>query len=353
VIKYIGSKRRLVPVLSRVCEAAGAGTALDLFTGTTRVAQAFKQAGAHVTAVDTARYSEMFARAYIATDATTLVHRALADAVAELNALPGEPGYFTDTFCVRSRFFQPENGARVDAVRAAIERDHAGTALYPILLTSLVEAADRVDSTAGVQMAYVKQWAPRSFSPLTLRVPDLLPGAGRALRGDAVDLASALDPCDLAYLDPPYNQHRYFTNYHVWETLIAGDEPDHYGVACKRVDARDDATKSEFNARRRMPDALRRVIADVRARIVVVSYNDESWVTAEELRDMCAVHGHVELLSFDSRRYVGAQIGIHNPKGERVGTVSHVRNHEYLAIAGDRREVARIVDATQEVEAHA
>jgi adenine-specific DNA-methyltransferase len=342
-----------VPVLSRLCEAAGAQTALDLFTGTTRVAQAFKQAGARVTAVDTARYSEMFSRAYIATDATAVDHQALADAVAELNALPGDAGYFTDTFCVRSRFFQPENGARVDAVRAAIERDHVGTALYPVLLTSLVEAADRVDSTAGVQMAYVKQWAPRSFSPLTLRVPDLLPGTGRAIRGDAIDLASTLDPCDLAYLDPPYNQHRYFTNYHVWETLIAGDEPDHYGVACKRVDAREDATKSEFNARRRMPDALRRVIADVRARIVVVSYNDESWVTAEELRDMCAVHGHVELLSFDSRRYVGAQIGIHNPKGERVGTVSHVRNQEYLAIAGDRREVTRIVDATQEVEAHA
>ncbi|MDQ1430342.1 MAG: adenine-specific DNA-methyltransferase [Actinomycetota bacterium] len=353
MIKYLGSKRRLVPVLSRLCEAAGARTALDLFTGTTRVAQAFKQTGAHVTAVDTARYSEMFSRAYVATDAHAVDHRALADAIAELNALPGEPGYFTDTFCVRSRFFQPENGARVDAVRAAIEREHAGTPWYPILLTSLVEAADRVDSTAGVQMAYVKQWAPRSFSPLTLRVPDLLPGPGRAIRGDALDLAATLDPCDLAYLDPPYNQHRYFTNYHVWETLIAGDEPDHYGVACKRVDARDDATKSEFNARRRMPDALRRVIADVQARVVVVSYNDESWVTAEELRDMCAVHGHVELLSFDSRRYVGAQIGIHNPQGERVGTVSHVRNREYLAVAGDRREVVRLVDATQEVAAHA
>ena len=353
MIKYLGSKRRLVPVLSRLCEASGAQSALDLFTGTTRVAQAFKQAGALVTAVDTARYSEMFARAYIATDAGEIDQRALTDAVEQLNALPGEPGYFTDTFCVRSRFFQRENGARVDAIRAAIERDHAGTALYPILLTSLIEAADRVDSTTGVQMAYVKQWAPRSFSPLTLRVPELLPGAGRAVRGDALELTPALDPCDLAYLDPPYNQHRYFTNYHVWETLVAGDEPEHYGVACKRVDARDDTTKSEFNARRRMPDALRRVIADVRARVVVVSYNDESWVTAEELRDMCAVHGHVELLSFDSRRYVGAQIGIHNPKGERVGTVSHVRNHEYLAIAGDRREVARLVDATEEVAVRA
>ena len=59
------------------------------------------------------------------------------------------------------------------------------------------------------------------------------------------------------------------------------------------------------------------------------------------------------MLSFDSRRYVGAQIGIHNPKGERVGTVSHVRNLEHVVIAGDRAEVARLVDATEEVTVRA
>ena len=98
-----------------------------------------------------------------------------------------------------------------------------------------------MDSTTGVQMAYVKQWAPRSFNPLELRVPELLAGGGRAIRGDAVELVRgrALGHFDLAYLDPPYNQHRYFTNYHVWETLVAWDAPEAYGVARKRVDARD------------------------------------------------------------------------------------------------------------------
>jgi adenine-specific DNA-methyltransferase len=349
VIKYIGSKRRLVPVLAGLCEAAAARTALDLFTGTTRVAQAFKQTGAHVTALDTARYSEVFAQCYIATDGDRVDREELTDAIAMLNALPGDPGYFTETFCVRSRFFQPANGARIDAIRAAIERDHAHTARYPILLTSLIEAADRVDSTTGVQMAYVKQWAPRSYAPLELRTPILLAGEGCARRGDAVQLAASLGDFDLAYLDPPYNQHRYFTNYHVWETLVAGDEPEHYGVACKRVDARDPTTKSEFNARRQMPDALARVVRDVRARVLVLSYNDESWIELEELRELCAVRGHVEVLAFDSRRYVGAQIGIHNPQGKRVGTVSHVRNQEYLVVAGDEREVRRLVTSAREV----
>ncbi len=349
MIKYLGSKRRLLPVLTRLCETADARTAVDLFTGTTRVAQAFKASGARVTAVDTARYSEVFARTYVTTDVREVDLDDLAATIDDLNARPGVPGYFTETFCERSRFFQPQNGARVDAIRDAIEREHAGTPYHPILLTSLIEAADRVDSTTGVQMAYVKEWAPRSYQPLTLRVPELLPGEGVAVLGDALDVAAGLPESDLAYLDPPYNQHRYFTNYHVWETLVAWDAPEHYGVACKRVDARDDATKSVFNRRRLMPDALRDVIASVRARVVVVSYNDESWVSADELRDMCAVHGHVEMLSFDSRRYVGAQIGIHNPQGERVGEVSHVRNREYVVVAGARAEVRRLVDATQEV----
>src|SRR5262249_31577981 len=155
MIKYLGSKRRLVPVLARMCEAAGARTALDLFTGTTRVAQAFKQLGAHVTAVDTARYSEMFARCYIETDAAAVDKDDLRAAIAHLASLPGEAGYFTETFCRKSRFFQPFNGERIDAIRDAIARDYEHSTLYPILLTSLIEAADRVDSTTGVQMAYV------------------------------------------------------------------------------------------------------------------------------------------------------------------------------------------------------
>ena len=334
MIKYLGSKRRLVPALTELFERSGATTALDLFTGTTRVAQAFKDAGGTVTAVDTARYSEVFGRTWIETDADTFDHAGLAEAIAELNALPGVPGYVTDTFCVQSRFFQPHNGERIDSIREAIARDHAGTALEPVLLTSLLLAADKVDSTAGLQMAYIKQWAPRSYKPLALLAPALLPGTGTFVRGDAVDVAGGLGRFDLAYLDPPYNQHRYFTNYHVWETIVAWDHPEHYGVACKRIDARDDDTKSVFNRKREMPEALRRTIAAVDAEVVVVSYNDESWVELDELRQMCSVHGEVVALAFDSKRYIGSQIGIHDPSGNKVGEVSHTRNLEYVVLAG-------------------
>ncbi len=343
MIKYLGSKRRLVPVLERVAATSGAATALDLFTGTTRVAQAFKRQGLVVTAVDQAAYAEVFASCYIALDAAAVDLAALAEALEHLAALPGEPGYVTETFCRQARFFQPFNGERIDAIRDEIERHWAGTPLHPVLLTSLIEAADRVDSTTGVQMAYVKQWSTRSYKPLELRQPELLAGIGQAERGDALSLAGPLGDVDLAYLDPPYNQHRYFTNYHVWETLVTWDAPEHYGVACKRVDARDPATKSVFDSKRTMPDALRTVIADLRCGLLLLSYNDESWLDLSTLEAMCAHHHEVVTLSFESDRYVGARIGIHNPAGEKVGTVSHLRNHEYLVIAGSPSDVRRAV----------
>jgi adenine-specific DNA-methyltransferase len=347
MIKYLGSKRRLVPVLGRLLEAAGARTALDLFTGTTRVAQEFKRRGAHVTAVDTARYAEVFARCYVETPAEQIDQAELRAAVDRLNQLPGRPGYVTDVLCEQARFFQPENGARIDAMRASIADGFAGTPLEPLLLTSLIEAADRVDSTTGVQMAYVKQWAARSFNPLELRVPVLLEGRGRAVRGCAAATAGQLGAFDIAYLDPPYNQHRYEANYHIWETLVAWDAPAHYGVACKRVDLREPATKSVFNRKSAMPAALRQVVDTVDAGVVILSYNDESWLGLDELHDMCGGRGHVEVLAFSSDRYVGARIGIHNPKGEKVGQVGRLKNTEYLVLAGPRGVVRRMATAAQ------
>ena len=167
--------------------------------------------------------------------------------------------------------------------------------------------------------------------------PTCWPGPGRAVRGDAcalVGLARPRPDVDLAYLDPPYNQHRYDSNYHVWETLVAWDAPDHYGVACKRAELRDPATRSAFNGRRTMPAALAEVVARVAAEVVVLSYNNESWLTFDELHELCAARGHVEVLAFDSARYVGARIGIHDPAGAQGGHGGHTRNTEYVVVCG-------------------
>lgn len=336
MIKYLGSKRALLPwILATVEEVLQGerGHVLDLFSGTARVGHALKAAGYRVTANDWNQYAATLATCYVAAD---LERAAEAQAVLdELNQLPGKPGYFTSTFCEQSRFFQPKNGARIDAVREHIDelKLSEDPELHAIVLTSLMQAADRVDSTTGVQMAYLKEWAPRSFRDLELRLPELVarPAVGKcsAMHGDAAATASAVS-ADLAYLDPPYNQHKYLGNYHIWETLVRNDAPEHFGKACKRVEVRE--RRSHFNSKPGIAPAMRQLVDALDVRWILVSFSDEGFLSREELVDILSERGRVSVRETAHERYIGARIGIHNPAGQKVGTVSHTRNCEYLFV---------------------
>lgn len=337
MIKYIGSKRTLIPViLDAVRRVSDARSVIDLFSGTSRVGHALKSAGYRVCSNDHNAYAATLARCYVQSDAEDVLHDA-TNLVHEFNGLKGQPGYFTETFCVKSRFFQPKNGARIDAIREAIAAKNLNSELEAVLLVSLMEAADRVDSTTGLQMAYLKTWAPRAHNDLVLRVPEVLPrathGKGQATCLDALDAAKVLQ-ADVAYIDPPYNQHSYLGNYHAWESLVRWDKPEVYGVACKRIDVRQ--RQSVFNSRPQFAAALQTLLAAVRAPVLIISFSNEGYLAREEMELMLASlwdgQGKVTTIENDFKRYVGAQIGIYNPQGEKVGKVSHLRNKEYLYV---------------------
>jgi len=344
LIKYLGSKRVLVPLILDVIRgSAGVRSVLDLFSGTSRVGHALKAAGYRVIANDHNAYAATLARCYVQADAEDVLDDA-ARLIREFNALKGSPGYFTETFCIKSRFFQPKNGERIDAIREAIADKGLEPELEAVVLVSLMEAADRVDSTTGLQMAYLKKWSPRSYNELDLRLPRILPravnGKGLAADLDAFEAATRFR-ADLTYVDPPYNQHSYLGNYHIWESLVRWDKPEVYGVACKRVDVRE--RKSVFNSRRGSADAMRKLLSVIRSPTLVISFNNEGFLSREEmeamLQELYEGKGIVRTIERDFKRYVGAQIGIHDLQGKKVGSVSHLRNKEYLYIVA-REDVA-------------
>jgi adenine-specific DNA-methyltransferase len=345
MIKYIGSKRILVPHIVRAVSAfPESGRVLDLFSGTSRVARGLKETGRYVIANDHLAYASTLARCYVQADADRWLGEARR-LISELSQTAPQPGYFTKAFCEDARYFQPKNGARVDAIREEIARRDLPAELEAIALVSLMEAADRVDSTTGVQMAYLKQWATRAHNELELRVPALLPGPGEALHLDAAEAASRVE-ADIAYIDPPYNQHSYMGNYHVWESLVRWDKPETYGIANKRVQCKE--YKSDFNSKRRIRQGLRSLFEAVSCKHMLVSFNNEGHVDREEMTALLSERGHVGVVAVDFKRYVGAQIGIHNPSGEKVGRVSHLRNKEYFFVVSERREtVDSVVEAIE------
>lgn len=349
MIKYIGSKRTLVPHIAAIVRRLpDVRRVCDIFAGTTRIGQALKQSGLRVHSNDLATYSEIFGRTYIAADGSVVDVGRLRRLIGELTALPPKHGYITETFCEESRYFQPFNGMKMDAIRAGIDILAANETERAILLTSLIEAADRVDSTTGLQMAYLKGWSARSYNPLELRLPELLPGTGAVTRMDANALARQLDgDIDLVYIDPPYNQHSYFSNYHIWETFVRNDTPATYGIAKKREDCR--TQKSAYNSKKQAGAAFADLFSATRAPYLLVSFNSEGYFTRDEISGMLGGKGYVASVALDFKRYVGAQIGIFNPSGEKVGKISHLRNHEHLFLVGpDRARVEAAIGVTQE-----
>jgi adenine-specific DNA-methyltransferase len=79
----------------------------------------------------------------------------------------------------------------------------------------------------------------------------------------------------------------------------------------------------------------------------VVSFSDEGFVSRDWLEARLAERGAVATIERAYKRYVGAQIGIYSPHGERVGEVSHVRNREYIFVCGSEATVARVSERTR------
>jgi adenine-specific DNA-methyltransferase len=338
MIKYLGSKKKLLDDIYKATLDGFDGeieTVIDLFSGTSRVGHHFKSKGHKVISNDLSEYGKVLAEALVVADKQSFEEEA-KKWIKHYNDDKGTlDGYFTETFCRQSRFFQEKNGKRVDYIREDIETRDFDPILKSILLTSLMLAADKVDSTCGVQMAYLKKWAKRSENDLELKMPLLTNeskyGPSEAHQGDALEKSKTLK-ADVAYLDPPYNQHSYLGNYHVWESLCKWDKPEVYGVACKRVDVK--TRKSDFNKKREAINAMRKVIDNCALNVkrIVVSFNDEGYITKQEMLDLLNKHGQTKVTTIQYDRYIGSQIGIHNKKGEKVGVKGEKKNNEFIFV---------------------
>lgn len=330
MIKYLGSKRTLIPLIMDVVSDVNPDVVGDAFSGTSRVGHALKRSRYKVLSNDLSTYAHVLAKCYVEADSEQLLSDAVR-IIADLSRVEPCPGWFTETYCEKARFFQPKNGAKIESIRNAIsDLDISGTTLEAVLLTSLMEAADRVDSTVGIQMAFLKKWAKRSFNDLELRVPDILPGEGcQAVQGDAEDFVKRFSG-DLVYMDPPYNQHKYLGNYHIWETLVRWDNPEVYGVAQKRIDVKE--RKSPYNSKPRAFQAMKSLCesAAEKWRYLLISYSDEGYIQRDQFEDILHPIGEVSVFESDYKRYIGHHLGGHSPSGDRVSVSSHSRNKEIL-----------------------
>ncbi len=326
-IKYVGSKYRLLPHILQLVKKAGAKTVLDGFSGTTRVSQALAASGYKVVSNDIAVWSEVFGTCFLRARRTREDYR---DLISHLNSLPPKTGWFTELYggdpeigCQPKRPWQVKNTRRLDAIREEIERLSLGATDKSVALTSLILALDQVDSTLGHFASYLREWSPRSYKSLELKVPDLVPSAQEheVVRSNIFDLLPRTQ-VDLAYFDPPYGSNnekmppsrvRYASYYHVSTSICLYDCPRVFGKANRRVDSSDDGCSVFEEFRKNQSgqfiavDAIRRLLAETKAQWIVLSYSSGGRATSHELSEAIRSCGRlVETLEVDYRRNVMA-----------------------------------------------
>jgi len=310
MIKYIGSKKKIIPHILRVVSSlSDVSSVVDIFSGSSRVGHALKREGYRVISNDLGQFAHVIAIGLV--QASDSRRDDASSLIEELNKLEGKVGYFTETFCNNARFFQPKNGMKVDRIREEIELLDVDFEMKCVLLTSLIEAADRVDSTVGLQATFLREWAPRSFRDLVMKVPDLLQDHGDikcvALNEDALELASRVK-ADVVYVDPPYNQHSYANNYHIWDTLVKWDHPQHKGKACRRIDV--SQNKSVFNDKKRAVGAMRDLVSALDVPYIIVSFNDRGFISTDEITEILRERGDVHTENIDHPQHISAMIAL-------------------------------------------
>jgi adenine-specific DNA-methyltransferase len=332
-IKYAGSKLKLIPHILQMVKRVDAHTVLDGFSGTTRVSQALARSGYEVLCNDLAVWSQVFGSCYLLNRKPPEKYTNL---ITHLNSVPPLDGWFTQHYgglpnggsSVQGdglkKPWQVHNTRKLDGIRQEIEKLKLPPVDRAVALTSLILALDQVDSSLGHFVSYLKDWSPRSYNDLVLKVPKVFVNnkEHRVFQDDIFDLVPQV-AVDLAYFDPPYGSNnekmppsrvRYASYYHVWTTICLNDEPEIFGKAHRRQDTSDTVAVSVFEEFRRNGskrfialEYLEKLIAATQARWIILSYSSGGRATAAELNEIIEANGQLlDVVELDYKKNVMA-----------------------------------------------
>jgi adenine-specific DNA-methyltransferase len=386
LIAYIGNKRSLLSFLGglwlELLDGQSPGRLLDPFAGSGAASRLARSMGFEVWANDWEDYAATMNHAHLCHSPTQaealftpwgglekVFDRMNQEGLREETpAIPYFSRYYSPADTDHPRlgqerlFFTQENGRFLDRARGWIEDqfppvpgDREQESRRSLLISSLIYQASVHSNTNGVFKAYHKGFGghgkdalSRILRPMGAQIPVLMEGRqmAKVWSEDAKDFVTK-GPAQIAYLDPPYNQHQYGSNYHILNSVALWDRPEvdlqlnAQGVLIEKAGIRKDwrSHKSPYCQRSKASGEFAALLERIEAPLVTVSYNTEGIIPFERLYDMLSRYGRTTLVSKDYVKY----------RGGRQSNSRRVHNLELLFVLdkkqkpreGDWKKVAR------------
>lgn len=307
-MNYIGSKHRLARFIKANVSRTVTGNLkemvfCDLFAGTGSVGRNFKGDVKYVIANDVEFYSYALLQNYIGNNIALDYEPWLL----QLNQVSGKQGFIYAQYSQGGKggrlYFSAENGMKIDAVRLQIElwkiTGEISANIYYFLLTSLLEAADKVANTASIYGAFLKKLKSSAEKDLLLAPArfEITSGAHQVFNKDANLLVKDIEG-DVLYLDPPYNNRQYGANYHLLNTIAKYDTFVPKGKTGQR-----NYYRSNFCRTRRVKNSFEMLLENANFKYIFLSYNNEGLMPAAEIREVMERYGSYDLVTKNYKRF--------------------------------------------------
>ena len=338
IITYLGNKRRLLgnieKEVQKISKTLGGRRLVcaDLFSGSGVVARMLKQYSSTLIANDIENYSRVMNECYLtnASDFPQAQYDELKQQIEQRCARKKHSGIITKNYAPADDkniqagervFYTHQNAVLIDTYRTLIDQ-LVPEEMQKFFLAPLITEASVHVNTSGVFKGFYKDRTTgigcfggkgknaltRIQGQVTLQAPVFsnFDSDVKIFQEDAVALAQSgtLKRLDIAYLDPPYNQHPYGSNYFMLN-LILKNKLD---VPVSRVSGiTQDWNRSDFNKRARVMDSMEKIVAALDSKYIIVSYNSEGFINFDDMSQMLKKYGKLKTVEITYNTFRGSR----------------------------------------------
>ncbi len=337
LITYIGNKRTLIydiekevkEILSKLgkqkCVCA------DLFSGSGVVSRMLKQYSSTLITNDLENYSNMINSCYLENKSVFNedLYNQFKNQIEESFEENIKEGIITQNYAPKDDddiqkgervFYTHQNALKIDTYRSLIDSVVTEHNYRKFFLAPLITEASIHVNTAGVFKGFYKDKntgigcfggvGKNALSRITGEIKLYKPlfsnfdSEVRLYQKDTVELCEDLNGIDITYLDPPYNQHPYGSNYFMLNLILKN-----------RIDADisrisgilNNWNRSEFNKKKYALESMESIVKNIDSKFIIVSYNSEGFITFEEMSDMLKKYGKLKTVEIPYNTFRGSR----------------------------------------------
>lgn len=297
-MRYLGCKdlliEEIVSLVKERCDVSENTVFFDAFCGTGSVAVAMSDY-CRVLINDILTCSITYARGRLC-NPKKIEEKLNLNPFETLNNPNGRvKGFFAETYSPYGcrMYFTEENAERIEYCRQEIEKwkNFLSEEEYSYLLACLLDSVSEVSNTAGVYGAFLKKWDGRALKPFVFHPLKCKTNKNATicsvLNSHIENVIGDVD-CDVLYLDPPYTQNQYGTQYHLLETLVKNDHPSTSKVTGSRPVT---PYRSKWSCDVDAHVSFEKVIAETKAKYVILSYSNDGFMSPDFIKDVMCRYG--------------------------------------------------------------